>query len=60
MKTITLRQLKSFIDKLTDLDSFYQQIIDYLQPYDYTDHTINEAQRYADYKYNLLKEKYSQ
>lgn len=54
MRVVYLSDIKRYIDTLKNPETFYDDIRAYLGDKDYSDHTIKQAQVYADKKYTEL------
>ena len=51
MKQVYFSQIKRYIDTLTNPETFWDDIRLYLADKDYSDHTIKQAQIYAEQRY---------
>ena len=51
MKQVYFSQIKRYIDTLTNPETFWDDVRLYLADKDYSDHTIKQAQIYAEQRY---------
>lgn len=54
MKQVYFSQIKRYIDTLTNPETFWDDIRLYLADKDYSDHTIKQAQIYAEQRYTKI------
>ena len=51
MKQVYFSQIKRYIDTLTNPETFWDDVRLYLADKDYSDHTIKQAEIYAEQRY---------
>ena len=54
MKQVYFSQIKRYIDTLTNPETFWDDVRLYLADKDYSDHTIKQAQIYAEQRYTKI------